>query len=74
MKCSVSYAPLGAADLISAAAANKEKTGLLCNSILLYVKPQLQIFFLSNRVQSDMPEQRHFIDILSARIPLKGYW
>lgn len=45
LKCSVSCALLGAADLISAAAASKEKTGLLCNFVLLYVKPQLQIFF-----------------------------
>lgn len=70
LKCSVSCA-----DLISAAAASKEKTGILCNFILLYVKPQLQIyFFLKNQVQSDRPEQQHFIATLSARVPLKGCW
>lgn len=45
LKCSVSRAPLGAADLTSAAAPSKEKTGLLCNFILQHVKPQLQILF-----------------------------
>lgn len=45
LKCSVSHAPLEAADLTSAAAASKQKTGLLCNFILQHVKPQLQILF-----------------------------
>lgn len=44
LKCSVSYALLKAADLIFAAAANKQVIGLLCNFILLHVKPQQQIF------------------------------
>lgn len=26
------------------------------------------------QVQSDMPEQQHFIVALSARVPLKGFW
>lgn len=46
LKCSVSHAQLGAAALVSAAAANKQKTSLLRNLTLLYVKPQLQILFL----------------------------
>lgn len=52
LKCSVSRAPLGAADLTSAAASSKEKTGLLCNFILQHVKPQLQILFKKKKKAS----------------------
>lgn len=59
----MSYALLGAADLISAAAANKEETGLFVIPFYCMSDHNCKYFFISNQVQSDMPEQQHFIHI-----------